>query len=320
MTNNLIKIINSFRHAKIGVIGDLMLDKYLLGDAERISPEAPIPVIHISQELSFPGGASNVANNIAALGGTSTIIGTLSHDSVGVELLNNLRKISKINCSGVFFDNKDCTTQKTRIIARGQHIVRIDKEDNRNLSKDLENKILEYITNNINKWDVIVFSDYAKGLLTKKLITKTIKICNKKNKITIADIKPKNANYFKNISLISPNLKEAFEISKKSHLDQAGKYLVKYLNCNVLVTQGAEGMTLFTKNKKVHYSAKAKEVYDIAGAGDTVVGSLALGLATKGSIYQATIIANIAAGIVVGKRGTATINLKELLEAVKNYA
>ncbi|MBU4367254.1 D-glycero-beta-D-manno-heptose-7-phosphate kinase [Patescibacteria group bacterium] len=316
-TDKLIKIVNNFSGKKIGVVGDLMLDHFMWGDVERISPEAPIPVVLVEKESFSPGGAGNTAANIAALKGETFIVGLVGCDQAGDFLFREFQKRG-IKTSGVIRDSLKPTTQKIRVVARGQQMVRIDKEDNGCINAKIERKIINFINLNIKQWQALVISDYDKGLLNKELVQKIMKLAKKHKIPTIGDARPKNAIFFKNITLLTPNHKEAVEIAGANNLREAGKIIQKKLNCDILITQGAEGMTLFEKNRIQHFSTKAREVFDVAGAGDTVVATLALALATGSSLKEAAIISNHAAGIVVGKLGVATINQKELKDSLEN--
>lgn len=312
----ILNIINKFKNKKIGVIGDLMLDQFIWGIAERISPEAPIPVVIIERETFVPGGAGNTASNIASLGGNVFVVGVVGADMAGKQLVQKLRR-KGIDITGIIRDNSRPTTQKIRIIARGQHVVRIDKEKNHFINAKETSRVIDFISSHIKKWDGLAISNYAKGFITKDLAQETINLAQKYNKFLIVDSKPEQVGYFKNFTLITPNFKEAEEISKKKSLKEMGREIQKQLNCNVLITQGAEGMTLFENNKIKHLPTEAEEVFDVSGAGDTVVATFALALASGSNLEEAAHIANHAAGIVVGKIGTATASLKELQENLR---
>lgn len=307
----LIKIVDNFKGKRVGVIGDLMLDQFIWGDAERISPEAPVPIVFVEKETFVPGGAGNTANNIAALGGKAFIVGLVGEDMAGKKLEKEFKK-SKINTQGIIKNSEKLTIQKIRVIARGQQMIRIDKENLDNISDEEKNRVIDFISSQIQDWDGLVISNYAKGFITEDLVGEIIGLAKKYNKFIIADTKPKQALFFKGVSLLTPNFKEAKEISGKENLEEIGKEVQKKLNCNVLITQGSEGMTLFFKNKIKHFPAKAKEVFDVTGAGDTVVGVFALAQAAGADLETAAIIANHAAGIVVGKIGTAVVFCEEL--------
>lgn len=314
----MIEIINKFKGKKIGVIGDLMLDQFIWGDAERISPEAPIPVVLAGKETFIPGGAANVANNIVALKGKVFLVGSVGRDKPARELLRLLEK-NKIDTEGVFVLPYKPTTQKIRIIARGQQIVRLDKEKTENIERQTEQKVINFVNSQIKNWDALIISDYGKGFVTENLAKKIINRAQKSQKLVIADTKkPSHVSYFENVTLLTPNSEEALKIAGKENLEKAGKVIRERLKCNVLVTQGAKGMTLFGKEKIKYFSTKAREVFDVAGAGDTVVASLGLALISGAGLEEAAVIANYAAGVVVGKTGVSVVYSEELKESVKN--
>ncbi|MEK9170037.1 MAG: D-glycero-beta-D-manno-heptose-7-phosphate kinase [Patescibacteria group bacterium] len=318
--NSLSKIVGKFSKQNICVIGDLMADYYIFGDTNRISPEAPMPVVLVKEEKMVPGGASNVAANVAALGGRVTIIGLIGEDSAGKELVEELRK-RKINTAGVISNDRHPTIQKFRVIARGQQLVRYDKEISKPISKILEQKILKFIKDNIQNWDAIVISDYAKGLFNEFLAKNLIATARKHKKPVVSDPKFKNFSFFKGSSMIAPNKSEVEMIMekpmlKRRDLELAGKYLSKKFNSNILITLGPEGMILFENKKSFYFPSRAKEIFDVTGAGDTVMSGLALSLASGATLKQAAQIANSAAGIVVGKIGTATVSSSELINSL----
>jgi len=317
MKEKLIEIVNSFKGKRIGVIGDLMLDRFIFGDTERISPEAPVPVVFAEKESFMPGGAGNTANNIAALGGKVFMIGAVGEDGAGQQLINELKK-KGIDTEGVVKTPAKPTTQKIRVIARGQQVVRIDKEDARHIDGGIEKNIVDLVSSRIKGWDALVISDYAKGFITETLAQEIISLAKRHQKVVIVDPRPKHALYFKGASIFAPNQKEALEIAKTEEVEKAGKIIQEQLNCNVLITRGAEGMSLFEEERVKYFPAKAREVFDVAGAGDTVVASLSLVLASGGNFEEAAIIANHSAGLVVGKVGTATISPEELINDLKN--
>ncbi len=307
----LVELVNNFKGKKIGVIGDLMLDHFIWGDVERISPEAPIPVVLAHKESFIPGGAGNTASNIAALGGKVFLVGLAGKDEAGKKLISEFQKID-VDTSGVLISSQKPTIQKIRIVARGQQVVRVDKENTEYISKDIEKKLISFILPNIKEWDGIVVSDYAKGVITKNFAQTLVKLAVKHKKPIICDVKPKHAPYFKNATLLSPNHKECLEIAGVEDERQAGKIIQKQFNCSVLLTQGARGVTLFGNKEIKHFPAMAKEVFDVSGAGDTTVAVATLALASGANLEQASIIANHAAGIVVGKLGTAVVFPQEL--------
>jgi D-glycero-beta-D-manno-heptose-7-phosphate kinase len=303
------EIIHNFSNAKVAVIGDVMLDIFVYGTVERISPEAPVPILKKEERILCLGGAANVAANVASLGGKVTLFGYTGKDRKSKTFRSLLSK-KFINFN--LFPILKRTISKTRIIGNNNHqIVRIDRDEFALPNQEDEEKILNSLIE--LSPDIIVLSDYAKGTLTKNLCSKIIEKFPDK---VIADPKPKNKDFYSNIYLITPNLKEAIEMSNASNVESSGKRLQEEIKSNVLVTCGKDGMVLFDKSDIFHFPTFAKEVFDVTGAGDTVVSALALSLASGASLKDASSIANYAAGIVVGKKGTATVSKEELLSVV----
>lgn len=313
---NLIKIVNNFKGKKIGVIGDLMLDEFISGDVERISPEAPVPVVLVNKEIFMPGGAANTANNITSLGGKTFLVGAAGNDKAG-SLLRKILKNNNINIEGIIIDKRP-TTQKTRIIARSQQIVRLDREKTDYVKEEIEKEAIKFIGSHIKNWDALIVSDYGKGFITLNLAEKTVALSLKYKKPLIVDTKkPGHVLFFKNATLLTPNLHEAKNITGLEDIKKMGLAIQKKINCNVLITQGQDGMTLFEREKNMHFPAKAREVFDVVGAGDTVVATIALALTAGADLGEAATISNYAAGIVVGKLGVAMVTKKELEDSLK---
>jgi len=316
------KIIDAFKNKKVLVIGDVMLDKSIIGDVSRISPEAPVQVLNVEKEEYVPGGAANVANNIAVLGGEVYIVGTVGVDEMSLVLLSELKK-RNINTNYLVKDNTRPTITKTRVIARSQQLLRIDHEKIHNIDSLHEKKILEEMKNAIKKMDIIIVSDYGKGLITKNLFSEIVKIAKESKKYIIVDPKPMHREYYYGCDLMTPNYDEACRMSMLEEEQwkdfmKVGKSLVSKYKCDMLVTRGERGMSLFPKDgKDEHIPTKAKEVYDVTGAGDTVIATLALSICAGANLQEAAIIANFAAGIVVGKIGTSTVNSNELIQVIK---
>ena len=306
----LTNILNNFKEKNILVIGDIMLDKYIFGNVERISPEAPVQIVNVKKEKFIPGGAANVANNIAALNANAFIIGVIGNDTEATTLINELKK-RNINTEGIITDQNKPTTQKVRILGQKQQLLRIDYEKKDYLNKETENKIINFIKKTIEKIDAIIISDYAKGVITKNLIENIKELA--KEKIIIVDPKPKHKDFYKNTTLITPNLKEAREMADNE------EDLITELNTAILVTKGEKGMSLLEKDGNItNIPTKAKEVYDVSGAGDTVVATLTLALSSDATLKQAAILANHAAGITVGKVGTSTVTTEEIRGSLEN--
>ena len=319
----LIKIITQFKNKKIIVVGDIMLDKYIWGDVTRISPEAPVPVVSVQAESYAPGGAANVANNIAALGSSSYMVGIIGKDLANEILLKEIKR-RNIKTDGIIVDEKKPTIQKIRVIGQHQQLLRVDYEKKEYLNKETEEIILKFIMKKIKETDGVIVSDYAKGVVTKKLMENIIKLCKENRKTIVIDPKPQHKKLYKDVTLITPNCKEASEMagiepSSEENVAKIGKKILKELKAPVIITRGEKGMTLFETNGKItSIPTKAKEVYDVTGAGDTVVATAILALTCGATLAQAATIANHAAGVVVGKVGTSTLTTDELRQSLEN--
>jgi D-beta-D-heptose 7-phosphate kinase/D-beta-D-heptose 1-phosphate adenosyltransferase len=313
-----------FKHVKILVVGDIMMDRFIWGRVSRISPEAPVPVVLFEKEEFLLGGAANVVNNIYCLGGKGSICGVVGDDEMGMKIIQKMNEIG-IETSGIFIEKGRQTTVKTRIVAHQQQVVRIDRETTNSPSSSILPEILEFLNKSIEDFNGIILSDYGKGLLNKELIRKIVKKAKENRRFIIVDPKVKNFFFYKGVTVITPNTNEASEASGISIVDEdslkkAGKKLLNRLGCESLViTRGEEGMAIFEPHKEPFLvPTKAREVFDVTGAGDTVVGTMALALGAGASIKTAVELANYAAGVVVGKVGTATLNQQELIDAIRN--
>jgi D-glycero-beta-D-manno-heptose-7-phosphate kinase len=318
-----LEVIDSFKNKKILVIGDIMIDKYIIGKVERISPEAPVQVIHAQKEDIVPGGAANVCTNIVSLGAKAYITGVVGRDK-SAQLLFQTCKKKGINTELIIQEKERITTQKQRIIGMNQQLLRIDYETNEKIKKETEKKLIKNIKNKIRLFDAIIISDYAKGVITQDLIDEISKEAKNKKIPLIVDPKPENKIIYNNISLLKPNLKEAIEMSgiefkNIEDISKIGKKIVRSIDSNVLITCGNKGMYLYKKDgSEEHLPTQAKEVYDVTGAGDTVAAVTSLALASGANLKDASFIANKAAGIVVGKTGTSTTNIKELKDSIED--
>ena len=306
---NFSEVLEGFKDKKILVVGDLMLDKHIHGNVSRISPEAPVPVLKAEKEVFNPGGAANVANNLAALGAKVYLSGTVGNDDAQKILFNELEKLG-VDVSSIIKTNKP-TIQKVRGISK-QHIFRIDYEDSSKITEEEESVLLIKINERISEVDAVILSDYAKGTLTGDLVRQVISLAKQNNKLVTADCKPINIEFYKNVDLLKPNKKEAIEMTLKSNLDEAGKKLVEMTNANILITRGGEGMSLFLGDEIVNIPSKAKQVYDVSGAGDTVLATLTLALVCGASLQEAAELSNRAAAIVIEKPGVVPIFLDDL--------
>jgi D-glycero-beta-D-manno-heptose-7-phosphate kinase len=315
--------LDRFSKAKILVVGDIMMDRFIWGKVSRISPEAPVPVVVVDKETFLLGGAANVVNNIHSLAGNVSLCGVLGDDETGQRLLEELTGIG-VGVHGIFVEPGRQTTTKTRIIAHHQQVVRIDRETTDHLKASTLKHLSEFLKKNIRHFDGVVLSDYGKGLLTRALIHTSIREARERKKFVLVDPKPKNVFFCKRATVITPNTAEAsaasgIPITDLPSLKKAGKMLLSKLQCDVLViTRGEEGMAIFeSRQDPFLVPTVAKEVYDVTGAGDTVIGTMALALATGAGFRNAARLANYAAGVVVGKMGTATVSPEELAEVIR---
>jgi len=372
------EIIKKFKNQKIAVIGDLILDKYIYGQVDRISPEAPVPIVKVLKEKFVPGGAANVAANISTLGGNPFLFGIVGNDQYKDILLQKTAEMN-IPTSGIFTDNNKTTIRKTRVIGLNQQLLRIDHENTDYIETHQEEKFLNKLKE-INDLSAIIVSDYAKGTITKQLMLQLIQYSKENSILLIIDPKPKHKEWYVGSTLITPNKKEAQEMSgimieSEDDIIKAGKELVNKFNSDVIITAGADGMYVFETGKRdkvkgvreketseltprspllntiegekdclseellqrhstkspstsdstqhlklktnnlliSHIPTVAREVYDVSGAGDTVIATLGMALSCGATLKDAAILANHAAGIKVGKIGTAPIFLEELV-------
>lgn len=321
-SKRLLELIKRFKNGKVMVIGDIILDEFVWGKVSRISPEAPVPVVEVTRENIMLGGAANVLKNIYALGGQALLIGVIGDDYNGERLLNILKK-EGYSTEGIIVDQTRQTSIKTRVIAQHQQVVRFDKETKEDLSKKTYKMILELLLSRLSQFDAVIVSDYGKGLISRGIITNIVKFKKNNGIIVAVDPKIRNFRFYKGVTVITPNQKEAeeacgFEINSDKTLIKAGLYLLKrYETDAILITRGEHGMSIFLKDGTIkHIPTIAKEVYDVTGAGDTVISALSLSLAVKAHWIDACIISNHAAGIVVGKLGTATASPTELTQSI----
>ncbi len=316
--------ISKFDRCHLLVVGDLMLDEYLWGDVDRISPEAPVQVVSIKNEGYALGGAGNVVNNAVALGAKVSVAGVIGTGRNGQLLRDKFNELG-VDTSGIVEEPARFTTQKTRIIASHQHVLRIDRETDTGISDATLEKITRYIEDKIPQVDVVLISDYGKGLITQKLLSRLMASAQKHQKMSIVDPKGLDFSKYSGASLLTPNKKEAalasgVEIVDESTLEKSANKIFETVRLDkLLITCGKEGMVLFDKNREPFRSrAEARQVYDVSGAGDTVLAVLGLAIASGASIQTAVAVANTAAGIVVGKVGTATVSKQELASALKS--
>jgi len=322
---NLSALLPLFSSRRLLVIGDLMLDEWIWGRVSRISPEAPIPVVDVESISRTPGGACNVAANIMSLGSQSTLLGVIGEDTAGEHLREDLEKLN-IDTSDVIVDPQRPTTLKTRIVAHGQQVVRADRESRASISADVAKCLCASIKSRIAGVDAVLMSDYGKGVLTPAVTQHTIREAAEHGKPVIID--PKGSVYakYRGATVLTPNKQEAaqalsMDITDGESLTRAGQTLLRELSCRAaLVTRGEEGMSLFQNGgQESYFPAHARQIYDVTGAGDTVVATFALALAAGADYVESAILANHAAGVVVAKVGTATVSLDELRRSLASY-
>lgn len=312
-------LIHRFAKARLLVVGDLMLDQFIWGRVDRISPEAPVPVVHVTRESFHLGGAANVVHNIRALGGRATACGIVGRDASGQQVLRALRDIGAAT-AGVVTSRQCATIRKTRVVAHNQQVVRIDREDG-NYGAAAQRQVTRYLRAHARDFDVVVLSDYGKGVITRE-VTELLASARRWF-LLIVDPKKANFAHYRRVTLATPNVQEAADaagiaIEDDASLRAAGQRLLARWEADaLLITRGERGMTLFTAEGLVrHFPTTARQVYDVTGAGDTVVATCSLALASGATLAEAALLANHAAGVVIGKLGTATLSAAELRTAV----
>lgn len=319
----MVKAIQSFPQNKVLVVGDIMMDEFLWGEVSRISPEAPVPIVKVEKETFLLGGAANVVNNLLGLKGRVLLAGVIGSDSMGRRLIRKLQSLGTTT-EGIVVEEGRPTAIKTRVIAHHQQVVRVDREKVGPILPETLRAILNIIRKNISQIRGIIVSDYGKGVVSQELMIGLKKIAGKNSIPVLVDPKPHNMGWYDQVTVITPNHLEAEmavgkKIESKEDLLWAGRHLLKKTKCeSVLITRGREGMTLFLKNKKVeHIPTVAQKVFDVTGAGDTVIATLILSLVSGMNMIQACKMANFAAGIVVGEVGTAAVKAGDLIRVLK---
>ncbi len=311
--------IDRFPDTRTLVVGDVMLDHYVWGNVSRISPEAPVPVVNVTKESVLLGAATNVVNNIHAMGGKVSVCGVIGHDDAGRQLVHLLR-LQGILTDGLIVEDGRPTTIKTRVIAHSQQVVRFDRETKTGIERDTHRDIFEYVKGQVQEGlDAIVLSDYSKGVVTKELVRDIVRLARRNGVIVSVDPKVNHFGIYSGVTILTPNTTEAaigskIDIEDDASLLKAGELLLKRLKCDaVLITRGEHGMSLFEHRGRItHIPTVAQEVFDVTGAGDTVISVLTLAMAAGAGMVDAARIANYAAGIVVGIVGTATVSPAEL--------
>ena len=315
------KVVQQFSDQPILVVGDLMLDRFVWGRVERISPEAPVPVVEVVKETVHLGGAANVAYNLAVLKARPLLVGVVGSDEAGDRLVEELHR-QEISSEGIVRDKGRSTTIKTRIIAHNQQVCRTDREDKTPLSQGTVDQMRSTFQTLLEQVQGMILSDYAKGALSAALVVDLIQEARQAKKFLAVDPKSDDFSVYRGASIVTPNKKEAVrasgvEIVDEASFIQAGEKLLEVIASDyLLITRGEEGMTLFEGKEHSHIPTVAREVFDVSGAGDTVIASLTLAVAAGVSIRDAAILANHAAGVAVGKLGTAAATGAELLASI----
>ena len=316
------KYLGRFSRSRVLVLGDVMVDEYVWGTVSRISPEAPVPVVAVRSESVRVGGAANVASNIAALGGDVRIVGVVGNDAAAERLTHEL-ELAGVKGDGLIVDGSRPTTVKSRVVAGSQHVVRFDRESDAPLDRRIRARVLQRVREELPQADALLVSDYAKGLVSPVLMRQVLTLAGHLGKIVAVDPKVQHLPLFRGVTVVAPNHHEAAAAARilvrgDADLLRVGRLLLRRLQSRaVLITRGERGMSLFEAGKPVaHIPTFAREVYDVTGAGDTVMAALSLALAAGAGMQEAAILANYAAGVVVGKRGTATVSRAELANAL----
>jgi D-beta-D-heptose 7-phosphate kinase/D-beta-D-heptose 1-phosphate adenosyltransferase len=318
--------IRAFAEATILVLGDIILDEFIWGEVTRISPEAPVPVVAVQRETTRLGGAANVVNNIVSLEGKSLLCGLIGDDAPGRELLGSIEALGQPT-DGIIVDPNRPTSIKTRIIAHNQQVVRYDKEKKRKIGEAYVRLLLDFIGTHKDRIDAVVVADYGKGVITAEMMIGLRDLMNESGHIIAVDPKTDNFEYYQGMDIITPNHHEAGAYCGKEIVDSAtllecGNEMLTKLQCGaILITQGKDGMTLFEGDGTVsHIPTVARKVFDVTGAGDTVISALALGLAVGMDLKTAALLSNVAAGIVVGEVGTSTVKAAELQRVIHGHS
>jgi D-glycero-beta-D-manno-heptose-7-phosphate kinase len=324
------ELLDAAGRTRVLVLGDVMLDHFLWGRVGRISPEAPVPVVEFDRESYIPGGAGNVARNLADLGVATKLLSAVGHDETALQL-ENILKHDRIGCGGLLRCKNRTTGVKTRIIAHRQQIVRVDRESRFEVDEAITLRLLAELERGLKTADAVILCDYAKGVVTQQLVNKTKELCRRRGVWLSVDPKPSHQLNLGGVSLLTPNRKEAFELAgvqddsrgeapkdDKLLLRVADKLLTELKPALLLITLGDQGLLLCQRDQKpFHIPTVAREVFDVSGAGDTVIASFTLAVVAGASPVEAAIFSNYAAGIVVGKIGTATVSPTELLESIR---
>lgn len=310
-------LVGHFPEHHVLVVGDVMLDEYVWGDVTRISPEAPIPVVDVVRESARPGGAANVMANVWSLAGRGSIVGLVGADATGEVLRSLLGKLG-VDGTGLVVDEGRPTTLKRRIVAHGQQVVRVDRESRDAVGREACHRLADRVRDRIDEVEAVIISDYGKGVVTPELVQTILGLADGTGKPVVVDPKSSRLDRYRGVTIMTPNHHEVessmgVELTDNKVLEEAGRRMLHELSCQaILITRGEKGMSLIEQETTAHIPTVAKEVYDVTGAGDTVVAAMALALSAGGTMLEAAHVSNHAAGLVVGKVGTAPVTRQEL--------
>lgn len=324
-------LLDAGSRARVLVLGDVMLDLFVWGNVRRISPEAPVPVVEWERESFIPGGAANVARNLASLNVPTELLGVVGQDQTA-DVLRDLLKRDRIKCSGLVSIEGRATSLKTRIVAHRQQVVRVDRESRSELGRDVADRLLRALENTLDGADAVIIGDYAKGVVTQSLLEGARRLCRDRAIWLSVDPKPAHHLDLSGVSLLTPNRKEAFELAgiadgshnvaplqDKSLLAVANKLLSDLAPALLLITLGEQGLLLCRRDHEpFHIPTVAREVFDVSGAGDTTIACFTLAIVAGASPVEAAAFSNHAAGVVVGKVGTAAVRPEELIESFRH--
>lgn len=324
--DRLLAAIDRFPEIQVLVVGDVMLDSFIWGKVSRISPEAPVPVVDVTRETRLLGGAANVVNNLISAGGRARLAGVIGRDRQARAIARMLGERG-VDRDGLIVDPDRPTSMKTRVVAHAQQVVRFDREDRTPLSREVNEQLLDFIAAAAADVSAVIVSDYGKGVINRGLMNGLRRIFKSPGRILAVDPKVNNFPLYRKVTVITPNHHEAAQgagltIDSEAGLRKAGRKIMADLDCaSVLITRGEQGMTLFEHDGVIsHIPTVAREVFDVTGAGDTVIALLTLGLAAGLSLYEAAVLANFAAGVVVGEVGTSAITAAKLKKSVAGPA
>jgi D-beta-D-heptose 7-phosphate kinase/D-beta-D-heptose 1-phosphate adenosyltransferase len=316
-------LLEAMRGRRVLVLGDVMLDEFIWGRVGRISPEAPVPVVEVTGQSDHLGGAGNVAANVRSLGGATALAGVIGRDDAGRRIEEALERTGIVSC----LERSDAgrpTTVKTRVIAHSQQVVRTDREEKGDIAADAEGALVASVRRELPSAEALVISDYQKGAVTASLLRKVLPLARRQRMPVFVDPKQRHFRRYRGVTLVTPNQLEAEEATGLSLRDEgdlvaAGRRILSLLSCRAaLVTRGEHGLSLFERGRKpVHVPAAAREVFDVTGAGDSVIATMALAVAAGATLPEAAVLANCAAGVVVGKVGTTPATPDEILAALR---